>query len=96
MNQMRKTMEMDREIRRRNEQTGGVTTREGKHATADEFIEDLKEKRSRRQVLTHTHTTRTHKHTRTHRHIHTHTHRNKKPLSPLRRQRANSKGPKGW
>ena len=47
----------------------GVYTRVGKHATADEFIEDLKAKSKKREVgsptraHTHAHTTRTRTHT---------------------------------
>ena len=65
-------MEKDAEIRRNAIRSGGVNTRVGKHATADEFIEDLKAKSKKREVgsptraHTHAHTTRTRTHAHTH------------------------------
>ena len=59
-------MEKDAEIRRNAIRSGGVNTRVGKHATADEFIEDLKAKSKKREVGSHTCAHHTHTHAHTH------------------------------
>lgn len=51
VNIIRKTVEQDQELRRQSERSGTVSSRVGKHATADELIEELKEQKATREVL---------------------------------------------
>ena len=52
---MRKTLEEDKRLRQLAAETGGVSTKSlsavGRHATADEFIVSLEEKKRHREVV---------------------------------------------